>query len=202
MSRLLVTSLALALFSSIASAEVKMGLVDFNRMQKSFYKTDLAKTDFEKRRAEETEKLNVKLEELKKLLQLQQGLEKDMTDPALSDEKKRELLKTGQERAGKITSLQKEAMEQQSKTQGELAEEANKIQKDLTTEIYDTTGKVATEKGLDIVFNRTFGINGVPTVAFSSVANIPDITDDVIKVLITGAPAGWKIPADASTPGK
>ena len=59
-------------------------------------------------------------------------------------------------------------------------------------------GTIAEGKKMNIVFNRTFGINGVPTVAYANDEILSDFTDEVITELNKTAPAGWKPPAPES----
>ncbi len=177
--------------------DVKMGLVDFARMQRQFYRTDSERQNFEKKRTEERAKVEERKAALKGLIQEQQAAQKKLSDPTLSEGAKKKIMDDAMERQGKITSVQRETLELETRLNKELAEKANEIQRSLTKEIYDVIGKVAEAKKLDVVFNRTFGINGVPTVAYSRASeNLPDFTDDVIAELNKNAPAGWKPPAD------
>jgi len=186
--------LVVAAFATPATAEVKIGLIDFARLQREFYKTDQERKKFEEKRSEAREKVEERRNKLKELLQEQQAAEKSLKDPTLSEDKKKEVLESARERVGKITSLQKEAIELETRTNAELAKMANEIQRNLTKEIYDTIGMIAQGKGLDLVFNRTFGINGVPTLAYSSTENLEDFTDEVASKLNENAPEGWTPP--------
>jgi len=186
--------LVVAAFATPATAEVKIGLIDFARLQREFYKTDQERKKFEEKRSEAREKVEERRNKLKELLQEQQAAEKSLKDPTLSEDKKKEVLESARERVGKITSLQKEAIELETRTNAELAKMANEIQRNLTKEIYDTIGMIAQGKGLDLVFNRTFGINGVPTLASSSTENLEDFTDEVASKLNENAPEGWTPP--------
>lgn len=187
-----------ALAAPAANAQAKIGLIDFARLQREFFKTDVERKNFEAKRKEAVDKVNERREKLKQLLEEQQGAEKSLKDPTLSEDNKKKVLEAARERVGKITSLQKESIELDSRANAELASLANEIQRKLTKEIYETIGAIAAEKGLDLVFNRTFGINGVPTLAYSSEKNLQDFTDEVAKKLNKEAPAGWKPPASGS----
>lgn len=202
MNRRLLTWINLAALAAfltpVANGEAKIGLVDFARLQREFFKTDVERKNFEGKRKDALDKVNERREKLKELLEEQQGAEKSLKDPTLSEDNKKKVLDAARERVGKITSLQKESIELDSRANAELATLANEIQRNLTREIYETIGKIAEEKGLDLVFNRTFGINGVPTVAYSSTKNLEDFTEEVAKRLNKDAPAGWTPPATGS----
>lgn len=202
MNRRLLTWINLAALAALAApaanAQAKIGLVDFARLQREFFKTDQERKSFEGKRKEAVDKVGERRQKLKELIEEQQAAEKSLKDPTLSEENKKKVLEAARERVGKITSLQKESIELDSRANAELATLANEIQRNLTKEIYDTIGTIAAKKGLDLVFNRTFGINGVPTLAYSSTQNLEDFTDEVAKELNKGAPAGWKPPAGGS----
>lgn len=187
-----------ALMAPAAQAQVKIGLVDFARLQREFFKTDVERKNFEAKRKDAIGKVNERREKLKEMLEEQAGAEKSLKDPTLSEDNKKKVLEAARERVGKITSLQKESIELDSRANAELATLANEIQRNLTREIYETIGTIAAEKGLDLVFNRTFGINGVPTLAYSSTKNLEDFTDEVAKKLNKDAPAGWTPPTTGS----
>ncbi len=178
--------------------DVKIGLIDFARLQREFYRTDLERQNFEAKRQEERTKVEERRNKLKELLTEQEAAAQQLQEDTFSDAKKEEILKAAQERQGQITSLQRESIEMESRINAELAKMANEIQRSLTKEIYDMIGTIAQEKGYDLVFNRTFGINGVPTLAYSSTGKLEDYTDEVRERLNTDAPEGWEPPKDAS----
>lgn len=202
MNRRLLTWINLAALAALvapaANAETKIGLIDFARLQREFFKTDVERKNFDAKRKDALEKVNERREKLKSMIEEQQGADKSLKDPTLSKENKEKVLEAARERMGKITSLQKESIELDARANAELATLANEIQRNLTKEIYDMIGTIAAEKGLDLVFNRTFGINGVPTLAYSATKTLEDFTDEVSKRLNKDAPAGWKPPASGS----
>ncbi|MEO0445494.1 MAG: OmpH family outer membrane protein [Verrucomicrobiota bacterium] len=195
----LLATIAGSLLAAISvNAETKIGLIDFARLQREFFKTDLERQSFAAKREEAREKVAERRAKLKELLLAQQDAEKGLKDPTTSESKKQEILEAARERVGQITALQKEAIELESRSNSELALQANEIQRSLTSEIYDMIGQLAAEKGLDLVFNRTFGINGVPTVAYSSTQSLEDFTDQISAKLNEAAPAGWTPPETGS----
>ncbi len=185
-------------FQPAQAQDVKLGLIDFARMQRQFYRTDSERKQFEDKRTEERNKVEERKAKLKELIQAQQDAQKQLSDPTLSEDKKKSTMDAAMERQGQITSAQREILELETRLNKELADSANEIQRSLTKEIYDVIGKVAESKGLDVVLNRTFGINGVPTVAYSRASEgVPDFTDEVIAELNKNAPAGWTPPAES-----
>jgi Skp family chaperone for outer membrane proteins len=179
-----------------AQQPAKIGLVDFARLQREFFRTDLERKSFQAKRQEDLVKVEERRKKFKDLLQAQGDAQKKLKDPTLSEDKKKEVVTEATERQGQLQSLQQELMELESTINAELSKKANEVQQSLTGEIYKTIGEVAEAQAYDVVLNRTFGINGVPTVAFSSTKNLVDLTEEVSKKLNAKAPAGWSPPKD------
>ncbi len=195
-SSLLLLSFVLSVlaFSEVAHAQAKIGLVDFARIQREYYMTYTERTNYEAQRSERLAKVDELRGKMKELIEVQQQRQQQVSDPTLSEENKEKILAEAQEAQGQIASLQREAIETEAKVQKELNDMANEIQRRLTKEIYDTIGAISGDKGLDLVFNRSFGLNGIPVVAYSTTANLEDFSDAVIADLNKDAPAGWTPP--------
>jgi len=192
------------LFASIAgisaAQELKVGVVDYGRVQRHYYRTEVERKALELRREEEEKKLEGQVSEARKLLGEQQGAQKTLQDPTLSDDKKKVILQEAEGRAQKINDLQRKVLDAQNVANSELSQEANRAQLALHQEIYEAITKVAEAKALDLVHNRTFGVNGVPTVAYANTKKMTDVTDDVIGELNKNAPPDALPPADDKKP--
>ena len=187
---------------ALQAEDLKVGLVDFARIQQEYWRTDDERVKFETERDERMAQVEERKAQMKALITSQQDAQKKMQDPTLSKEMKDNVMKEGLERRGQIGSLDREILEMEASIQKDLAVKANTIQRSLTKEIYDVIGEVAQEMDLDFALNRTFGINGVPTVAYSSTSRIPDFSDVVIERLNANAPEGWepkKKPVEGTT---
>lgn len=183
--------LILAFFAlvPIASAnEVKIAVIDFARIQEEYYRTAVERDTFEANREERLARIATRSEQLKNLIEEQRKIAAAIEDPTLSAAKRAELETEGRELFLQSRSLQLEIQESEASANSELSKTANSVQRSLTTEIYEKIGEVAESKGFDLVLNRTFGINGVPTVAYSS-NQLVDFSDDVIAALNADAPA-------------
>jgi len=190
------TAAALGAGELHAQSPAKIGLVDFARLQREFFRTDLERKSFQAKRDEERGKVEERRKTFKTLLEAQGEAQKKLKDPTLSEDAKKKVVEEANERHGKVLSLQQEILELEGKVNAELAAKANEVQKSLTEEIYNTIGEVAKAQTFDVVLNRTFGINGVPTVAYSSTEHLADITEEVSKKLNSKAPAGWTPPKE------
>ncbi len=200
--KLLPLSFLLAAATGISSAqELKVGVVDYGRIQRHYYRTEVERKSLELRRAEEEKKLESEVAEARKLLEEQQAAQKTLQDPTLSDDKKKVILQDAEGRARKINDLQRKVLDLQNVANSELSQEANRAQLALHQEIYEAVNKVAEAKGIDLVHNRTFGVNGVPTVAYANTKKMVDLTDDIVGELNKNAPADFAVPADAKKEG-
>lgn len=179
---------------ALQAEDLKVGLVDFARIQQEYWRTDDERVRFETERDERMKQVEERKAQIKELIQSQQDAQKKVQDPTLSKEMKDKIMKEGLERRGQIGSLDREILEMEAAIQKDLAVKANTIQRSLTKEIYDVIGEVAEEMDLDFALNRTFGINGVPTVAYSSTKRLEDFSDKVIERLNANAPEGWTPP--------
>ncbi len=200
-SRNLIQALAaLAVLGGLAPAHgqspVKIGLVDFARLQRDFYRTDVERKTFETKRTEEKAKVDERRAKLKDLLDAQEKSAKEFQDPTLSEDKRKQVVEAATERQGQLESLRRELIELEGKINAELSSNAAEVQKSLTDEIRDVVGQVAEAEGYAVVLNRSFGINGVPTVPYSSTELLTDLTDAIVKKLNENAPAGWTPPKD------
>jgi len=194
----------IALFATVAgfssAQELKVGVVDYGRVQRHYYRTEVERKALELRREEEEKKLAGQVSEARKLLEEQQGAQKTLQDPTLSDDKKKVILQEAEGRAQKINDLQRKVLDAQNVANSELSQEANRAQLALHQEIYEAINKVAEAKAIDLVHNRTFGVNGVPTVAYANTKKMTDVTDDVIGELNKNAPPDALPPADDKKP--
>ena len=196
MNRQLLTLFFLTAFlvpsGALQAEDLKVGLVDFARIQQEYWRTDDERVRFETERDDRMKQVEERKAQIKDLIQSQQDAQEKVQDPTLSKEMKDKIMKEGLERRGQIGSLDREILEMEASIQKDLATKANTIQRSLTKEIYDVIGEVAEELDLDFALNRTFGINGVPTVAYSSTKRLQDFSDLVIERLNANAPEGWE----------
>lgn len=180
--------------------ELKFGVVDFTKCQKHHYKTYEKQDEFKQMQQKETAPSEGQRTRLKDLVKQQQQAQKDLQDPMFSDDHKKKVLQDAQLRQGEVVALQRELMEKEGVLQKKFEAMAGGIQKELTAEIRRVIDEVAKEKGLHLVFNNSFGINGVPTIPHTDTSVVEDITDEVIARLNSTAPEGFTVPVDPAIP--
>ncbi|MBU6302886.1 MAG: OmpH family outer membrane protein [Verrucomicrobia bacterium] len=187
--------------TGFASAqELKVGVVDYGRIQRHYYRTEVERKALEVRRETEEKKLEGEVSQARKLLEEQQAAQKTLQDPTLSEDKKKAILQDAERRAQQINDLQRKVLDIQNAANSELSQEANRAQLALHQEIYEAINKVAEAKQIDLVHNRTFGVNGVPSVAYANTKKMVDLTDDVVGELNKNAPPDFAAPGDPKPP--
>jgi len=188
-------SLTIPPHSALSAEPLRVGMVEYQRIQRHYYRTDLERKALEERKATESEKLQASFQEsretVESLLAEQQKAQEELHDPTLSDEKKQEILAAAQKRAAEISALQRKAAQQQTAARNLLLQQAGEANVALLREINDTIRIVAEQQELDFVMNRGFGVRGVPTFPYVSAKHLVDITDEVIAKLNASAPEGW-----------
>lgn len=178
----------LASLASAAAADYSIGLIDFAEIQERYHRTISERNEFDAEKAKVLERIEKKRTEVTAMLAEHMEDQKSLQDPTLSDERKGKITQAATERAQMIMAMQKEIREDEANANRNLSKVAKRVQGEITSEIYDKIGELAEQKGFDLVLNRTFGINGVPTLAYSKTDNVEDYTDEVVAALNADAP--------------
>ena len=185
---MLLVAVSLTAEQSLTAQELKIGVIDFARIQREYFRTDLERKKFEANRSERLQAVEGMKARIRDLTELQRAAQEKLQDPSESEDAKKLIMTEAQERAGMITSLQREALIKENESNEALANEANAVQKALTGEINEAISSVAKEAGFAFVLNRTFGINGIPPVPYVDEEQTQDFTDEVIAALNANAP--------------
>ncbi len=186
---------SLAQTGSTTAPALAAGSVDFQKIQRHYYRVEQERRSIQERTEQEAGKLEKTVDDTRSkveaLLEEQQKAQADLQDPTFSETKKQEILAEAQERAGQINALQRELLELQAQARTTLAREASEANAAILREINDAIRVVAEEQGVDFVMNRSFGVSGIATFPYISARHVVDLTDDVIGKLNQNAPEGW-----------
>jgi len=205
MKKIFVIAAVAVLFAGVIfpthAAELKFGVVDFAKCQRYYYKTHSRQVEFQKKREKESAALQEMQNQIKELLDMQRNAQKELQDPMFSDTRKKEILKEAQERQSRILALQRKLLDQEAQVKRKLDAMVDEIQKELTGDIRRVIEEVSKTKGLQMVFNKSFGFNGIPALAYVEDSTIiEDITDAVIEKLNLTAPSDYTVPDEAIVP--
>lgn len=194
---LTITSLIAAIGMTLAApaqADVKIGLVDMNKIFSSYYKTKDAEGKINNARAAAKTELDERMESYKANIDAINKLNDELSKPELSQEAK---AKKGKERDEKINStkeLEREITEFRASREKDLQAQALRMRDGIVKEITALIQERVKKDQYDLVLDKSGNsINGVPVVLFSKDSS--DFSDEIIDTLNKDKPA-----ESASTP--
>jgi outer membrane protein len=190
MNKLLLACLLLLTSVSMASADLKVAVVDLSKAFDQYYKTKDAQVRLK-------EKQDGYQKEIQDLITDYQGMSDEYTklqeaakDPTLSqaarDDKGKAALAKGQDLQNMQNKIQEMKVERTREIQDELFRRHKEIVDEITKVINDYSGP----QGYDLVIDKSSAsaASGVSIVLYNS-SKLIDITADVIKLLNQTAPA-------------
>lgn len=196
--RTLAVASALAAFAFAAAtpaqAQLKVGVVDMNKVFSDYYKTKDAETRINEARAAAKKEMDDRMEARQKLLDEINTLNKDMENKALSAAAREDKGKQRDDKINETRNLEREITEFKNTRERQLQEQAVRMRNGIVEEIM----KIVTDKvkadAFDLVFDKSgSSLNGVPLVLFSK--DGMEFTNDVVTALNKSKPAAGAAPA-------
>ena len=192
MKQLLVTLTLVAAFCSLAAspalAQMKVGIVDMNKVFTSYYKTKDAEARLNEARAQAKTDLDGRLETLKSNMEEINKLEADATKPELSNDKKQAAARSREEKINEVRNLDREIGEFRQTRERQLQEQFMRMRGDIVQDIMKVVDARVKSEGFDLVFDKSGqGISQVPVVLYS--APSMEFSDSIIAELNKNAPA-------------
>ncbi len=192
MKQLLVTLTLVAAFCSLAAspalAQMKVGIVDMNKVFTSYYKTKDAEARLNEARAQAKTDLDGRLESLKSNMEEINKLEADATKPELSNDKKQAAARSREEKINEVRNLDREIGEFRQTRERQLQEQFMRMRGDIVQDIMKVVDARVKSEGFDLVFDKSGqGISQVPVVLYS--APSMEFSDSIIAELNKNAPA-------------
>jgi Skp family chaperone for outer membrane proteins len=191
MKRILVTLTLAAAFSAVsatsAHAQMKVGIVDMNKVFTSYYKTKDAESRLNDARAQAKTDLDGRLQTLKTNMEEINKLEAEATKPELTADKKQTAIKTRDEKIAEVRTLDREIAEFRQTRERQLQEQFVRMRGDIVQDIMKVVDGRVKSEGFDLVFDKSGqGISQVPVVLYSAASM--DFSDSVITELNKNAP--------------
>ena len=192
MKSLTLLSLLVALFlvggAGVANAQVKIGIVDMNRVFSEYYKTKDAQTKYSDAEKAANDDLNGRVETLKKNMQeintLSAAAQKEGLTKEEVDSKKKEL----EPKVADARALDREIADYRTSKQKSLQDQFLRMRKDIVDDIMKTVNELVKAKAYDIVFDKSgLSAGAVPVVLYSR--DDLDFSSAVISALNKTAPA-------------
>jgi outer membrane protein len=192
MKSILRTTLLIAVLlfggAGMASAQVKFGTVDMNRVFSEYYKTKDAQTKYADSEKAANDDLNGRVDTLKASMKEISQLNTDLQKPDLSKDAAEAKKKDLQTKVAAARSLDREIADYRSAKQKSLQDQFLRMRKDIVDDIMKTVNDLVKAKGYDIVFDKSgLSAGAVPVVLYSR--DDLDFSQDVIAALNKNAPA-------------
>jgi outer membrane protein len=188
MKKLLPSLVVIAVLGATpAFAQMKVGIVDMNKVFTSYYKTKEAETRLNDARAQAKTDLDSRLETLKSNMEDINKLEADTKKPELAADKKDAAIKQRDEKINEVRNLDREIGEFRQTRERQLQEQFMRMRGDIVQDIMKVVDSKVKADGFDLVLDSSgLGISQVKVVLYS--APSMDFSDSIITQLNANAP--------------
>jgi len=177
----------IALGTTPAFAQMKVGIVDMNKVFTSYYKTKDAETRLNDARAQAKTDLDSRLETLKSNMEVINKLEADTKKPELAADKKEAAIKQRDEKINEVRNLDREIGEFRQTRERQLQEQFMRMRGDIVQDIMKIVDSKVKAEGYDLVLDSSgLGISQVKVVLYS--APSMDFSDSIVTELNKNAP--------------
>jgi Skp family chaperone for outer membrane proteins len=184
---LTLTALVTFLGASPAAAQMKVGIVDMNKVFTSYYKTKDAEARLNDARAQAKTDLDGRLETLKADMEAINKLEADTKKPELTADKREAAVKQRDEKINQVRNLDREIGEFRQTRERQLQEQFMRMRGDIVQDIMKVVDTKVKADGFDLVLDSSgLGISQVKVVLYS--APSMDFSDNIITTLNANAP--------------
>ena len=184
---LTLTALVTFLGAAPAAAQMKVGIVDMNKVFTSYYKTKDAETRLNDARAQAKTDLDGRLETLKSNMEQINKLEADTKKPELTADKREAAVKQRDEKINEVRNLDREIGEFRQTRERQLQEQFMRMRGDIVQDIMKVVDTKVKADGFDLVLDSSgLGISQVKVVLYS--APSMDFSDNIITTLNANAP--------------
>jgi Skp family chaperone for outer membrane proteins len=184
---LTLTALVTLLGASPAAAQMKVGIVDMNKVFTSYYKTKDAEARLNDARAQAKTDLDGRLETLKADMEAINKLEADTKKPELTADKREAAVKQRDEKINQVRNLDREIGEFRQTRERQLQEQFMRMRGDIVQDIMKVVDTKVKADGFDLVLDSSgLGISQVKVVLYS--APSMDFSDNIITTLNANAP--------------
>jgi Skp family chaperone for outer membrane proteins len=181
------TIVATFLGASPAAAQMKVGIVDMNKVFTSYHKTKDAETRLNDARAQAKTDLDSRLETLKGDMEAINKLEADTKKPELTADKREAAIKQRDEKINQVRNLDREIGEFRQTRERQLQEQFMRMRGDIVQDIMKVVDTKVKADGYDLVLDSSgLGVSQVKVVLYA--APSMDFSDSIITELNKNAP--------------
>jgi outer membrane protein len=189
MNKLLLLGLLVLAPVSIASADLKVAVIDLSKAFDAYYKTKDAQARLQEKSEAAQKDLSDLATEYEHMQEEAQKLHDAANDPTLSPAARQDKAAALQQKEQDLLSLQNKMQETKVEREREIQEEVMRRHKEILDEITKVVDDYSGPQGFDLVVDKSgaSAASGLPVVLYNS-AKLIDITDEVIRQLNASAP--------------
>jgi outer membrane protein len=193
--RYTILTLAILVATAVsACAQTKVASVDMKKLFNGYYKTKLAQTSLEGRKAELRKEIKDMADGLDKAQGDYKQLLDQANDQALAADERDKRKQSAADKAKEITTSRAAIEQFQRQAEAQLADQSQRMSANLVGEIQKAVADKAKAGGYSLVMNA----GSTEVVVFASDAN--DITTGVLTQLNAGAPIDVTAPTTTGVP--
>lgn len=168
---------------SLTQAQIKVAVVDLNKVFNEFYKTKQVDAELKEQVAKFRKERDDQMNSYKALVDQIKSLEDKRRDPAASDKVKQETEAKLREKVQEAQNREREMRDWEQTTGRLMQDQMQRNRKRILDEITAELDKAAKAQAFDLVLDRSgMTMNGTSAFAFIN-EKLPDISDSLIKTL-------------------
>ena len=201
MKRLLFLCLLAFAPISLASADLKVAVVDLGKAFDSYYKTKDASARIDAKKVTYQKEIQDQVAEYQHMSDDAKKLYDGSNDQTLTQEARDEKKKALDIKKQDLLNMQNKIQEMQTERTNEIKDELYRRHKEILDEITKVITDYSGPRGYDLVIDKSSAsaASGVSIVLYSS-GNLIDITGDIVKQLNATAPTTGGAAAPAAPP--
>jgi Skp family chaperone for outer membrane proteins len=196
MKKLLFACLLVLAPVSLASADLKVAVIDLGKAFDGYYKTKDAQTKLKAKQDTYQKQVQDLITDYQHMSEEADALQKGAQDPTLSKQAQQDKSNALEQKKQDLINLGNKIQEMKVEKGREIQEELLRRHKEIVDEITKAVSDYSGGQGFDIVIDKSSqsAASGVPIVLYNS-AKLTDITQTILDSMNKSAPAGGAAPA-------
>ncbi len=179
-------------------AQVKIAVIDMQKVFDGYWKTKQSQKVVEQRKNEFDQRRQELLEQYQKALQEYRKLDESARDPAISPEEQQRRRQQAERKLAEVRGIEQNIRQMTQTFQTSLQEQIQRMRDQIIQEIKDVVDQKARAAGYNLVLD-TAAVSGNRTPIILFCNGVPDLTQEVLRQLNQSAPPGV---LDQKTAGK
>jgi len=184
--------------TDVSGQELKIAVVDMQEALNQYYKTEIQVKQINELADEKRKNLDERQAAYQQMTTQMSELDVVYRDTSLAEAKRKEAMEKLQALFEERNAKGKEISDAQRKASAEVMTARQEMEATLVAEIKATVDAIVEAQGLDLVFDKSFLPKANKAILYTS-SNVKDLTEEIVKPLNAGAPAG-SAPAASPAP--